>query len=574
MSAASTATPVLPGDSRGSVRRVMSLSKPVSGRLVLACVLGALSLASGVGLLATSAWLISRASEQPPVLFLQVAVVGVRAFALGRAVFRYAERLVSHDAAFRTLTDMRVAIYTKLADNGPVALRPYRRGDLLSRLVADVDAVQDLSLRVLVPVVSGFLVGIGSVALAVWLLPSAGAILAIMLLVGGLLVPWLTARAGAAAARRLAPVQGRMSAEVVDLFSGSADALACNAAGQMVGEVAQTDAEFTALQRRGAASLGLAAALSAAVQGAAIIAAIFVAVPAVRAGELAGVNLAVVVLLPLAAYEAVLGLPAAALALLRVRSAADRVFEVTDAPPAVHEATDPKPLPAAGADGRTLQFVEMSARYPDGTEDAIAGLQLTTRTGHCTALIGPSGSGKSTVANVAERFLDYSGSVRLDGAELRELDSDGVRTVIGLCAQDAHIFDTTIGENVHLARRDATEDEIWDALDTARLSDWVRSLPQGLETPVGAHGTALSGGQRQRIALARALLAEFEVLVLDEPTEHLDPATAEALMADLRAATADRATILITHRPADTAYADEIVAVGLESASGLRAGSD
>ena len=545
----------------GSVRRVMALSKPVSGRLVLACVLGALSLASGVGLLATSAWLISRASEQPPVLFLQVAVVGVRAFALGRAVFRYAERLVSHDAAFRTLTDMRVAIYNKLADNGPVALRPYRRGDLLSRLVADVDTVQDLSLRVLVPVVSGFLVGVGSVGLAVWLLPSAGAVLAIMLLLGGLLVPWLTARAGAAAAQRLAPVQGRMTAEVVDLFSGSADVLSCNAGTRMVGEVAQTDAEFTALQRRGAMSMGVAAALSAAAQGAAVIAMIFVAVPAVRAGNLDGVNLAVVVLLPLAAYEAVLGLPAAALALLRVRSAADRVFEVTDAAPAVHEATDPQPLPAAADGERVLQFDDMSARYPDGAEDAIADLTLRTHTGHCTALVGPSGSGKSTVANVAERFLDYSGSVRLDGAELRDLDSDEVRTVIGLCAQDAHIFDSTIGENVHLARRSATDEEIWEALETARLADWVRSLPQGLNTPVGTHGTALSGGQRQRIALARALLAQFEVLVLDEPTEHLDPPTAAALMADVRAATADRATILITHRPADTAYADEVVAV-------------
>lgn len=548
----------------GSLRRVMALSKPVSGRLILACVLGALSLASGVGLLAASAWLISRASQQPPVLFLQVAVVGVRAFALGRAVFRYAERLVSHDAAFRTLTDMRVAIYNKLADNGPVALRPYRRGDLLSRLVADVDTVQDLSLRVLVPVASGFLVGMGSVALAVWLLPSAGAVLAIMLVLGGVLVPWLTARAGSAAAARLAPVQGRMTAEVVDLFSGSADVLSCNAEGRMVGEVAQTDGEFTGLQRRGAMSMGIAAALSAAAQGAAVIAMIFVAVPAVRSGNLEGVNLAVVVLLPLAAYEAVLGLPAAALALLRVRSAADRVFEVTDAEPAVHEAVNPQPLPEATEDGRTLRFDDMSARYPDGSEDAISSLTLRTHSGHCTALVGPSGSGKSTVANVAERFLDYTGSVQLDGAELRDLDSDEVRTVIGLCAQDAHIFDTTIGENVHLARRSATDEEIWSALETARLADWVRSLPQGLNTPVGMHGTALSGGQRQRIALARALVADFEVLVLDEPTEHLDPETAAALMADLRAATADRATILITHRPADTAFADEIVAVGID----------
>jgi thiol reductant ABC exporter CydC subunit len=559
MSTAETTVPDSTHTSQwAAVRRVLALSRPVSGRLLLAAFFGALSLASGVGLLATSAWLISRASEQPPVLFLQVAVVSVRAFGIGRAVFRYVERLISHDAAFRTLTGMRVAIYDRLAANGPVALRPYRRGDLLSRLVADVDSVQDLSLRVLIPALSGFAVAAGSVALATWLLPGAGAVLAIALLVGGLVVPWITLHAGSAAARRMAPVQGQLTAEIVDLFSGAGDILANGATDRMTQRITAVDDQLTTLQRRGATSEGLAAALAAAAQGAAVVATILIAVPAVRSGDLSGVNLAVVVLLPLAAYEAVVSLPTAALALMRVRGAAQRVFEVVDSPPAVHEAQQPAPLP--GPPYR-VELSDVRARYPDGDTDAVHDLNLTLTPGRMTALVGPSGSGKSTVAAVLERFLDYGGSVTLDGAEIRTLNSVEVRTVIGSCAQDAHVFDTSIGENIRLARRSADDDEIWHVLDTARLGEWVRAQPRGLATPVGTHGDALSGGQRQRLALARALLADFEVLVLDEPTEHLDPETAEALMRDVRAATRQKATLLITHRPADAAFADEVVQI-------------
>lgn len=546
----------------GPVRRLLRLARPVSGRLLLACVLGAMAIGSSVGLLAVSAWLISRASQQPPILTLEVAIVAVRAFGLGRAVFRYGERIVSHDAAFRTLTDLRVAIYARLAANGPVALRPYRRGDLLSRSVNDVDAVQDLSLRVIVPSVAGFLVGAASVALAVWLLPAAGAILALALLVGGLVVPWLVARFGAASSRRVAPAKGLLAAEVVDVLAASADIASCGARNRVLTQVAQADDALTAAENRNSGAAGLAAGLGALATGAAVVGAVLVAVPAVRSGQLAGVNLAVVVLLPLAAFEAVLAMPTAALALVSVRQAASRIFALTDAPAAVHEAEHPVALPTASdqPNGQVV-MAGVSAAYPDGPDDAISDISLRLAPGRRTALIGPSGSGKSTVAAVLERFLDYRGSIRLDGVELREADSDQVRAIVGSCGQDAHIFDNTIGENVRLARRSATDEEVLAALDEARLGDWVRSLPSGLETPVGAHGAALSGGQRQRVALARALLADFDVLLLDEPTEHLDGPTADRLMADLRAVTADKATLVITHREQDLVGCDDVLAI-------------
>ncbi len=546
-------------DDAGPMRRLLRLSRPVSGRLILACVLGAMAIGSSIGLLAVSAWLISRASQQPPILTLEVAIVAVRAFGLGRAVFRYAERLVSHDAAFRTLTDLRVAIYSRLADNGPVALRPYRRGDLLSRSVSDVDAVQDLSLRVLVPTLSGFLVGAASVALAVWLLPAAGAVLAAALIVGGVIVPWLVVRVASASAKRLAPVKGQLSAEVVDVLSGTADLLSNSAGGRALKRLAGTEANLTAAEDRNAGAAGIAAGLGTLAQGAAVVGAILIAVPAVRAGELSGVNLAVVVLLPLAAYEAVLGMPTAALAYLNVSAAARRIFALTDAPTAVHESPEPQPIPAAPPAGPRVTTAGLSAKYPDGEQDAVSGVDLDLRPGTTTALVGRSGSGKSTVAATLERFLDYSGSAELDGGELRDLDSDEVRTVIGASLQDGHVFDSTIGENLRLARREATDEELFAALDAAHLGDWVRALPQGLETRVGVHGAALSGGQRQRLGLARALLADFRVLILDEPTEHLDAPTADALMADLRGATTGRATLLITHREEDAGIADEVV---------------
>ncbi len=316
----------------GAVRQLLPWLRPQASRLALGALLGALAIGSGVGLLATSAWLISRAAEHPPVLYLQVAIVAVRAFGIGRGVFRYAERLVSHGAALRALSGLRLAVYDRLAVVAPAGVPAYRRGDLLERMVRDVDTTQDLPLRVLLPYASGALVAAGSVVLAWWLLPAAGMVLLVSLLLAATVVPWLTARAAAAGEAATAAARGRQQADVLTLLDGLAEVVAAGAGARWLDRLAADERRRTALARRSAWASGLAASLGVLLSGGAVVAMLVVAVPAVVAGTLPGVQLAVLVLLPLGTYEAVVAMPAAALALGRVRGSAARIVAVLAAP--------------------------------------------------------------------------------------------------------------------------------------------------------------------------------------------------------------------------------------------------
>ncbi|MDI3420507.1 thiol reductant ABC exporter subunit CydD [Streptomyces luteolus] len=538
--------------------RVRAMAHERHGRLLLGLFLGSLALGSAVGLMATSGWLISRASEQPPVLYLMVAVTATRAFGLGRAVFRYAERLVTHDAVLRMLADTRVAVYRRLERLAPAGLRQSRRGDLLARLVGDVDALQDYWLRWLLPVGTAVVVSAGAVGFTAWLLPEAGALLAVGLLVAGAGVPLLSGALARRAERRLAPARGVLATRVADLLTGTAELTVAGALGARTAVARDADKELTGIASRGATATALGAGLSALACGLTVAATALVGLGGVRDGRLDGVALAVVVLTPLAAFEAVTGLPLAVQFRQRVKKSAERVYEVLDAPEPVRERTTTgAEVPAAPF---PLQVTGLRARHPGQAREALVDVDLTLRRGRRVAVVGPSGSGKTTLAQVLLRFLDAeSGTYRLGGTDAEALDGDAVRRVVGLCAQDAHLFDSSIRENLKLARTDADEDALRGALAEARLLEWADSLPQGLDTLVGEHGARLSGGQRQRLALARALLADFPVLVLDEPAEHLDLETADALTADLLDATEGRTTLLITHRLAGLDAVDEVI---------------
>jgi ATP-binding cassette, subfamily C, bacterial CydC len=542
---------------RRPLLRLLRLARPMRRQLLVSVLAGAAATGCGVALLAVSGFLLARASEHPGILAISVAVVAVRGLAVGRGVFRYVERLTSHDVAFRVLADIRVAIYRRLERLAPAGLAAFRSGDLLTRLISDVDATQDLFIRGVGPPLAAALVGAGAVTACLLILAPAGGVLALGLLIAGVAVPALAVAASRRAARVTAPARGELGTTMTDLLSGAAELHAFGAQNAGLAAVAAADRQLTSLARRSAAAAGLGSGLMAAVSGLTVWGVLVLAVAAVAGGTLTRVPLAVVTLTALAAFEAVTALPAAALQLGDSRGAAERIGAVLDAPDPVTDPVTPRPLPAGPARVR-LRGVQV--RYePDGPL-ALDGFDLDLGPGRRVALVGPNGAGKSTVASVLLRFCDpVGGSVTLDGADLASYAADDVRTVIGGCPQGPHIFDATVRENLRLARPGASDDELAAAAASARLLPWIESLPRGWDTRVGARGAAMSGGERQRLALARALLADPDLLILDEPTAHLDPEAATALTADLLAVTAGRATLLITHDFDGLDQVDEIV---------------
>jgi thiol reductant ABC exporter CydC subunit len=543
-----------PATTSSPVRRLLPWIATQRARLALGVLLGALAIGCGVGLLAASGWLISRASLQPPILELNIAIVAVRAFGIGRGVFRYAERLVSHDAAFRALSQLRLAVYDRLAVVAPAGVPAYRRGDLLERLVRDVDATQDLPLRVLLPYASGAIVALASVLLAFLILPAAGVVLAVSLLLAATVVPLITARAAAEAERASAPERGELNADVLTLLDGVADLSTSGAAPAWLDRLAADDRRIGGLASRSATAAGLASGLGVLLSGLAVVAMLVVAIPAVRSGALVGENLAVLALLPLATYEAVVAMPTAALALGRVRGSAARVVEVLDA-------VDPVPDPAApvaapeGVVGLVLS--DVAAGWPGG-DDVLHGIDLEVAPGERVGVLGSSGSGKSTLLAVLAGFLPYTGSIALGGVELRDMRGEDLRRVVGWCPQLPHVFDTSVVENVRLARPDATDDEVREALDAVGLGPWLDASREGLHTPVGDHGALVSAGQRQRLGVARVLLGGHPVVLLDEPTEHLDEQTADVVAAELVRALEGRTVLWVAHRPHGLAALDRL----------------
>jgi thiol reductant ABC exporter CydC subunit len=542
-------------DRLAPVGRTLGLTRPAIRGMVATSLLGAGAVAAGIGLMGTAAWLISRAAQHPSEAALGVAIVGVQFFGLSRGFFRYGERLTGHDAAFRLIADLRVTVYERLEQLAPSGLSEFRSGDLLARVVQDVDSLQDLIIRVVPPFAVATVAGSGTVAVMWWLLPAAGLILAVALIIAATVVPWLTGVLARRGERRFADSRGDLAVSVVDLIDGAPELVAFGAARSQVDTVRSADARLTLISARSAGTAGIGLALNTLLAGVASWGCLTVGVAAVVSGRLGGADLAVITLIPLAAFELVVGLPVATQALQRARQAAGRVFAVLDTSPPTIDPDTPAPLPVAPYD---LEARAVWAGYGGSVASAVRGVDLSLRAGERLAIVGPSGAGKSTLAAALLGFLPLrAGSVRLNGQLLGGLCDDELRTVIGLVGQEAYLFDTTIAENLRIGRRQATDDDLCGVVGRVGLSEWLGDLPAGLSTEVGRHGDRLSGGQRQRIGLARALLADFPVLVLDEPTEHLYPLGADALISRLVQSESDRS--LITHRLSGLESVDQIL---------------
>jgi len=539
-----------------TLRALLRLGRPPLGRVLLSVALGSLAVLAGIGLMSLAGYLISRSAEHPPILSLTIAIVAVRACGIGKPIARYFERVESHDLAFRVLARMRVAFYRRLEPLIPARTQGHRRGELLARMVGDVDATQNLFLRGISPPLVAVVTGAIAVALAAVVLPAAAVVLAAGLFVGGVFAPALAWRSGRQSGPRRARVRAELTTELVELLRGAPELVAFGADATALERIERLDSELVGLTRRDAAVAGFVEGLGVLATGLTVAGVLAVAVAAAAAGTLDRVLIAALALGAMATFEAVSPLPATARTFHETLESGRRLQAFTDQPAPVVDPDLPRPLPA----GTSVALEGVSYDYGDEELWGLRDVDLRLDEARRVALVGPSGAGKSTVAALLVRFLDPDGGrLTLGGDDIRDLLRHDVRSIVSLDGQDAYLFSSTIRENVRLAKPSAGDDEIETALRRARVWEMVESLPDGLDTFVGEEAARVSGGERRRIALARTFLADAPVLVLDEPTAHLDEETADSLVADVLAATPGKSVLLITHRSQDEDDVDHVV---------------
>lgn len=549
----------LPGTSNkhgSDLLRLLGFLRGSWGWVTLSVLLGTITIGSSIGLMGTSAYMISAAALHLSIADLQVAIVGVRFFGIARGVFRYLERLVSHNVTFRLLARLRIWFYQALEPLAPARLMQYRSGDLLSRIVADVETLEDFYIRVVSPPLVALLVSLGMTVFMTQYHPALGISLLTFLLGLGLGIPLLIQFLSRRPGGDLVALRADLHIQLVDGIQGLADLLAYGRAADRLEGIKVTGGAYGQVQRRMALLNGLHAGLSILISNLGMWLVLLLAIPLVSAGMLPGVLLAMLVLVTLSSFEVVTPLPLAAQVLSSTTEASRRLFAVVEASPTVTD--PPHPLPPSGA--MSLAIHDLRFRYAPDDPPALDGIDFSMSEGSSLAIVGPSGAGKSTLVGLLLRFWDYhAGEIILGGHDLRQYAQDDIRRQLSVVSQNTYFFNATIRANLCLARPGATEEELIRSAQQSHIHEFILSLPKGYETFIGEQGLRLSGGERQRLAIARALLKDAPLLILDEPAANLDPLTERQLLETLFVLMGGRSILLITHRLVGLEHFDQIL---------------
>jgi len=527
--------------------RLASFMKPFVKEIALSILTGIVTIGTGIGMLGTSAYLISYAALQPSIAELQVAIVGVRFFGITRSIFRYLERLVSHSVNLRLLAKMRVWFYRSLEPGAPANLQQKRGGDLLNRVMADLETLENFYVRVVAPVIVAIVITIGmTLFLGGYFWPLALILFSGMFL-NGFVVPFLMILVTRKTGRQSIETRSLLSSTMLETFQGLEDLQAAGAEGRWLQQIRRVDERSARLQVFYGFLTGLTSGLALLVTNFTVLAVLWAAIPQVSLGNMSGVSMAVVTLLTMASFEATGNLPTAAQNLTASYAAAKRLFEL--AVPVQANGALPD-LPEADIQrSQRLEVKDLQLSYPASSTPALNCIDLTLQRGERIAVVGPSGAGKSSLANALLRFWPVQkGQICVDGLDLNGYSEPSTRRLFGVISQSTYIFSETLRENLLLAAPDAKEERLLDVLRQARLDVWLTSLPEGLNTWLGDQGVQMSGGERQRLAIARVLLQETPFVILDEPTANLDPETEAAILTQLFDVFSDRGLLIITHR--------------------------
>jgi ATP-binding cassette subfamily C protein CydC len=514
------------------------------GRVLFSILLGIATICAGVGLLSTSAYLISSAALHPSIADLQIAIVGVRFFGLFRAVLRYLERLVSHSVNLRILSRLRSDLYSQIEPGAPANLHPQRSGDLLERVIGDLDTLENFFVRVFAPGITAAVLTIGLSLFLGEYGVQIGIILGAGLFINGFIIPVTGILFSSKYAKSLSLDKANYSAASVEFLQGLEDLTANGVEEDWLEKMGSIQREMgekqLALNRLGTgfSSTSLLA------MNLTVLAALTAAIPLVNQSELSGVMLAVVLLFVTSSFEATASMPQAAQYFASSREAAKRLFEFGQEGNPVPENEDPKQEKRP-----YLKLSRLSFRYPGEEHNVLENFNLTLEKGQIRAIIGLSGSGKSTLFDLLMGFYQPSeGEILLNERTNTEFGVDHWRKHFGMVGQSVYLFNTTIRENLLLADPSAEDVKLLNVLNQAGLSDWFAGQVEGLDTWIGEHGLRISAGERQRLGIARVLLLDPDFILLDEPTANLDPINEKMIFSTLRSVFQQKGILLVTHR--------------------------